>query len=192
MRVSGVYIDDMRPKGKKPAAAGSEGGASAAASAPKKPPAAAAVAAAAAAAKPAKGGAAPGPGALDSVKFKHTPEDAEALAAEVIPAKYATELGDANWKTRLAALEDMTGWMEGAAAELDSEVVVRFLAKRGWNEKNFQVCDTSIASGLYSMPFGPPYRSQPSCTVFFKFSRISVLPSAELLSLSACLISVRS
>ncbi|KAL1947742.1 hypothetical protein VTO73DRAFT_13466 [Trametes versicolor] len=128
-----------RLMGKKPAAAGSEGGASTAAAAPKKPPAAAAVAAAAAAAKPAKGGAAPGPGALDNVKFKHTPEDAEALAAEVIPAKYATELGDANWKTRLAALEDMTGWMEGAAAELDSEVVVRFLAKRGWNEKNFQV-----------------------------------------------------
>ncbi|KAI0831213.1 ARM repeat-containing protein [Trametes gibbosa] len=119
---------------KKPGAAGTEGSvaAPAAAPAPKKlPPAAAA--------KPAKGGAAPPPGSLDTVKFKHTPEDAEALAAEMIPAKYATELGDSNWKVRLAALEDMTGWAEGAAEELDSEVVVRFLAKRGWNEKNFQV-----------------------------------------------------
>ncbi|KAI0374798.1 ARM repeat-containing protein [Pilatotrama ljubarskyi] len=123
---------------KKPAAAGSEGGAPAPAPAPapKKPPPAAA---AAAAAKPAKGGAAPAPGALDTVKFKHTPEDAEALAAEVIPANYATDLGDSNWKVRLAALEEMTGWVESSAGELDSEVVVRFLAKRGWNEKNFQV-----------------------------------------------------
>lgn len=98
------------------------------------------MAAAAAASKPAKGGAAPSPGALDTVKFKHNPEDAEALAAELIPAEYATGLGDSNWKTRLATLEEMTGWVEGAAADLDSEVVVRFLAKRGWNEKNFQVC----------------------------------------------------
>ncbi|KAI0637060.1 ARM repeat-containing protein [Trametes polyzona] len=124
---------------KKPAAATSEGGAApAAAPAPKKPPPAAA-AAAAAATKPAKGGAAPAPGALDTVKFKHTAEDAEALAAEVIPANCATELGDSAWKVRLAALEEMTTWIEGAAADLDSEVVVRFLAKRGWNEKNFQV-----------------------------------------------------
>ncbi|KAJ8463558.1 hypothetical protein ONZ51_g10183 [Trametes cubensis] len=125
---------------KKPAAAGADGSAPPAAAAPavKKPPPAAA-AAAAAAAKPAKGGAAPAPGALDTVKFKHTAEDAEALAAELIPANYATELGDSNWKVRLAALEGMTSWVESSAGELDSEVVVRFLAKRGWNEKNFQV-----------------------------------------------------
>ena len=48
-------------------------------------------------------------------------------------------LGDANWKTRLATLDEMTGWVEGAADTLDSEVVVRFLGKKGWNEKNFQV-----------------------------------------------------
>ncbi|KAI8998718.1 ARM repeat-containing protein [Trametes punicea] len=120
---------------KKPPTVGSEGAASApaAAPAPKKPPPTAA------AAKPAKGGAPPAPGALDAVKYKHTPEDAEALAAEVIPEKFATDLGDSNWKVRLAALEEMTGWVESSAGELDSEVVVRFLAKRGWNEKNFQV-----------------------------------------------------
>ncbi|KAI0709101.1 ARM repeat-containing protein [Earliella scabrosa] len=121
---------------KPPAAGGGEGGSAptSAAPAPKKlPPAAAA------AAKPAKGGAAPAPGALDTFKYKHTPEDAEALAAELIPPKYATDLGDTNWKVRLAALEEMTTWVEGAAGELDSEVVIRFLAKKGWNEKNFQV-----------------------------------------------------
>ena len=89
--------------------------------------------------KPGKAAAPPAPGALDTVKFKHTPEDAESLAAEIIPARFATDLADSNWKTRLAALEDMTTWGESNAAEADSEIVVRFLGKKGWNEKNFQV-----------------------------------------------------
>ena len=108
-----------------------------AASAKKPPPAAAA--AAAASSKPAKGGAPAPPGALDTVKYKHTPEDAEALAAEVIPSNLITDLGDSNWKTRLAALEEMTTWVESMVEELDAEVVVRALGKKGWGEKNFQV-----------------------------------------------------
>ncbi|KAI0928788.1 hypothetical protein AcV7_008830 [Taiwanofungus camphoratus] len=96
-------------------------------------------AAAVAVSKPAKGGAAPLPGALDTFKYTHTPEDAEVLAAEVIPVHFATDLADPNWKTRLAALEEMTAWVEGAVPDLDTEVVVRFLGKKGWNEKNFQV-----------------------------------------------------
>ena len=104
------------------------------ASAKKLPPAAAA----AASSKPAKGGPAP-PGALDTVKYKHTPEDAESLAAEVIPSNFISDLGDANWKTRLAALEEMTTWVESMVEELDAEVVVRALGKKGWGEKNFQV-----------------------------------------------------
>lgn len=105
----------------------------------KKPIPAAAAAAAAASSKPAKGGAAPAPGALDTFKFKHTPDDAEALAADLIPPNIAKDFADANWKTRLAALEEMTTWVESSAQDLDAEVVVRFLAKKGWNEKNFQV-----------------------------------------------------
>lgn len=79
------------------------------------------------------------PGALDSFKYKHTPEDAEALAAEVIPANFLNDLGDGNWKTRLAALEEMTTWVDEQVESLDAEVVVRALAKKGWSEKNFQV-----------------------------------------------------
>ena len=105
----------------------------------KKAPPAAAVAAGAAGAKPAKGGAPAQPGALDTFKYKHTPEDAEALASELIPPNFITDLGDANWKTRLAALEEMTTWVEGIVEELDAEVVVRALGKKGWGEKNFQV-----------------------------------------------------
>jgi cytoskeleton-associated protein 5 len=72
-------------------------------------------------------------------KFKHTPEEAEALAVEILPPAIVTDLADANWKTRLAALEELTNWMEGEIDKLDAEVVVRALAKKGWGEKNFQV-----------------------------------------------------
>ena len=78
-------------------------------------------------------------GNLDAVKYKHTPEDAEALAADLIPSSIMTDLGDANWKIRLAALEEMYMWLEKEVEVLDAEVVVRALAKRGWGEKNFQV-----------------------------------------------------
>jgi cytoskeleton-associated protein 5 len=32
----------------------------------------------------------------------------------------------------------MNTWLEGVVADVDSEVLVRFIAKKGWNEKNFQ------------------------------------------------------
>jgi cytoskeleton-associated protein 5 len=126
-----------RPSAKKGAPAATSGAPAASTSAPgKKPPLAAA---AAAASKAAKGGAPAQPGALDTFKYKHTPEDAEALASELIPPNFITDLGDANWKTRLVALEEMTTWVEGIVEELDAEVVVRALGKKGWGEKNFQV-----------------------------------------------------
>ncbi|THH12641.1 hypothetical protein EW146_g7506 [Bondarzewia mesenterica] len=111
------------------AATGASGGSGGAAAPAKKP----SPAAAAAASKPAKGAAAPTSGALDTFKYKHTPEDAEILAADLIPANIATDFADANWKTRLAALDEMTTWVEGTVEDLDAEVVVRFLAKKGWS-----------------------------------------------------------
>ena len=41
----------------------------------------------------------------------------------------------------MAALEQMTEWIEGVVDSIESEVVVRFLIKKGGNEKNFQVND---------------------------------------------------
>ncbi|KAJ7172511.1 armadillo-type protein [Mycena filopes] len=114
---------------------------------PKKAPAAAAgpssaapvkKAPASSAAKPSK--AAPAaPAALDTFKYRHTPEDAEALAGDTIPSSILKDLGDADWKTRLTALDEMTSWVEGEINEVDAEVVIRALAKKGWSEKNFQV-----------------------------------------------------
>lgn len=78
-------------------------------------------------------------GSLDTFKYKHTPEDAENIATELIPASILADFGDANWKTRLAALEEMANWIQTEIETLDAEVVVRALAKKGWSEKNFQV-----------------------------------------------------
>jgi len=92
-----------------------------------------------AAAKGAKAPPPAAPGTLDTFKYKHTPDDAEALAASLIPGSVMEGLGDANWKTRLAACEEMTTWLDGVVQDVDAEVVVRAIAKKGWTEKNFQV-----------------------------------------------------
>lgn len=89
------------------------------------------------------------PVATDTFKFRFTPEDAEERIADLIPAQIRTDLGDANWKNRLAALDEMTSWLEGGVVEdVESELVVRFLAKKGWSEKNFQVCFPNIIDSL--------------------------------------------
>ncbi|KAI0082692.1 ARM repeat-containing protein [Panus rudis PR-1116 ss-1] len=133
---------------KKAPAAGDEAKAASPASAPA--PVKKSLPAVASTAKSGKGNTTTVPaGALDSFKFKHTPEDADALAADMIPSNFATGLADSNWKTRLATLEEMTTWVESNASELDSEVVVRFLGKKGWSEKNFQV--SAKLYGILSM-----------------------------------------
>lgn len=78
------------------------------------------------------------PGQLDSVKFRYSPEDAEAQLSDLIPSNIQTDFADSNWKTRLAALEEMMTWVEANVTTFECEVVVRFL-KKGWGEKNFQV-----------------------------------------------------
>lgn len=81
----------------------------------------------------------PPPSELDSFKFCHNPEEAETLATELIPSQVTTDFGNANWKFRLAALEELFTWTSDNVFELDSEVIFRYFAKRGWSEKNFQV-----------------------------------------------------
>lgn len=115
------------------------------------------------AAKPSKPSAPTAPGALDTFKYKHTPEDAEGLAAELIPASIMEGLADANWKARLAACEEMHTWIEGVVEDVDAEVVVRAIAKKGWSEKNFQV--------RQSRP-----RSSFSCNILSGISKIVWYP----------------
>lgn len=59
------------------------------------------------------------------------------IASNALPR--ASDFGNANWKFRLAALEELFTWTSDNVFELDSEVIFRYFAKRGWSEKNFQV-----------------------------------------------------
>lgn len=70
-----------------------------------------------------------------------SPDEIDERAAEILPADIVQGLADSNWKTRLAAVESLTG----VIAELDpkcghSQVILRFLAKKpGLKDTNFQV-----------------------------------------------------
>lgn len=58
-----------------------------------------------------------------------------------MPANFQTSFADAAWKVRLEAAEEMVKWVEEeGASKVDSEIMMRFLAKTpGWGERNFQV-----------------------------------------------------
>lgn len=82
----------------------------------------------------------PSAAANEPLKFKFSQEDAEAQAEVLLPSNIVTELGDSNWKVRLGAIESLGTWLEGEGAEVESEIVCRFLSKKpGWKESNFQV-----------------------------------------------------
>nr|XP_019044957.1 microtubule Associated protein [Kwoniella bestiolae CBS 10118]OCF23887.1 microtubule Associated protein [Kwoniella bestiolae CBS 10118] len=78
----------------------------------------------------------------EPVKYRYSPEEAAAIASDVIPADYHVKLADGAWKVRLEAAEEMVKWVgeEDGAGKVDCEVMMRFLGKTpGWGEKNFQV-----------------------------------------------------
>nr|XP_029730104.1 protein mini spindles-like isoform X2 [Aedes albopictus] len=68
-------------------------------------------------------------------------EEIDERAVEILPADVVQGLADSNWKTRLAAVESLTG----VISELDpkcghSQVILRFIAKKpGLKDTNFQV-----------------------------------------------------
>ncbi|KAM0755289.1 ARM repeat-containing protein [Meredithblackwellia eburnea MCA 4105] len=82
----------------------------------------------------------------EPLKFKFSQEDAEARAEELLPPTVVTEIGDGNWKIRLAAVEALTSWCEGEGRGTEMELIVRFLSKKpGWKESNFQVAGKMFA-----------------------------------------------
>lgn len=145
-----VQAKKAAPAAEKPAAA-------AAAPSKKVPPAVAAASGKAAKAAP--------PASTDTFKYKFTPEDADALAADMVPAQMQTDLADAQWKIRLAALDEVTTWLDGElnGDGLECEVLIRFLGKKpGWGEKNFQVSSflqPDYSQGVYTWCCRYPPRS---------------------------------
>lgn len=71
----------------------------------------------------------------------YSPEEIEEMAAELLPAEVITGLVDSNWKTRLAAVTQLSDTVKTMdSAEVPTQVIVRTLAKKpGFKDTNFQV-----------------------------------------------------
>ncbi|XP_071559595.1 protein mini spindles-like isoform X2 [Temnothorax nylanderi] len=71
----------------------------------------------------------------------YSPEEIEEMAAQFLPAEVITGLGDGNWKTRLAAVTQLSDTVKTMdSAEVSAQVIVRTLAKKpGFKDTNFQV-----------------------------------------------------
>ncbi|CAG8787229.1 25609_t:CDS:2, partial [Gigaspora rosea] len=79
----------------------------------------------------------------ETLKYKFSNEEVESRFAELIPEEQTAEMGDKNWKLRLAATENLYNTLnEMDPSNIEAELVVRFLAKKpGWKESNFQPVD---------------------------------------------------
>ncbi|KAG0164625.1 Microtubule-associated protein, microtubule dynamics during spindle orientation [Apophysomyces sp. BC1034] len=77
----------------------------------------------------------------EEVKYRFTPEDAEARVNEYIPEQIWNDIAQSQWKIRLAAMESLHDHFENLeASDIEAEIVFRCLAKKpGWKEMNFQV-----------------------------------------------------
>uniref|UniRef100_A0A3Q0SS83 Cytoskeleton associated protein 5 n=1 Tax=Amphilophus citrinellus TaxID=61819 RepID=A0A3Q0SS83_AMPCI len=85
----------------------------------------------------------------DSKEFTESelsPEVCEDLAAGVLPASCLEQLDSANWKERLASMEDFQRAVETMdKAAMPCQALVRMLAKKpGWKETNFQVMQMKL------------------------------------------------
>ncbi|KAM9377134.1 LOW QUALITY PROTEIN: cytoskeleton-associated protein 5 [Pholidichthys leucotaenia] len=75
-----------------------------------------------------------------------SPEVCEELAAGVLPASCLQQLDSANWKERLASMEEFQRAVETMdKAVMPCQALVRMLAKKpGWKETNFQVMQMKL------------------------------------------------
>uniref|UniRef100_A0A665WEB0 Cytoskeleton associated protein 5 n=1 Tax=Echeneis naucrates TaxID=173247 RepID=A0A665WEB0_ECHNA len=73
-------------------------------------------------------------------------EMCEELAANVLPASCLQQLDSANWKERLASMEEFQRAVETMdKGEMPCQALVRMLAKKpGWKETNFQVMQMKL------------------------------------------------
>ncbi|KAG9290927.1 hypothetical protein G9A89_011077 [Geosiphon pyriformis] len=77
----------------------------------------------------------------EPLRYKFTNEEVEDKFSECVPESQTEDLGDKNWKLRLAAIETLyTTLDEMDPSEIEAELVIRFLSKKpGWKESNFQI-----------------------------------------------------
>ncbi|KAI8334829.1 armadillo-type protein [Chlamydoabsidia padenii] len=107
-----------------------------------KPPSKPAAAPASSAGGPKKAAKLPPSSGPEEVKYKYSAEDAEARVNDYIPTQIWEEIGQSQWKARLAAMESLHTHFESSMdpSEIEAEIVIRCLSKKpGWKEMNFQV-----------------------------------------------------
>lgn len=82
----------------------------------------------------------------DVTESELSPEVCEDLAAGVLPASCLQQLDSANWKERLASMEEFQRAVETMdKAVMPCQALVRMLAKKpGWKETNFQVMQMKL------------------------------------------------
>lgn len=79
---------------------------------------------------------APKAAAREEIRPRFAPEEADALARDLIPPRIQEQLASSQWKERLEGAQALTAWLDDA----DADVLAHFLAQRpGWRESNFQV-----------------------------------------------------
>ncbi|KAI2648457.1 Cytoskeleton-associated protein 5 [Labeo rohita] len=86
------------------------------------------------------------PDTKDIVETELSPEVCEEKAAAVLPASCMQLLDSANWKERLASMEEFQRAVEQMdKSEMPCQALVKMLAKKpGWKETNFQVMQMKL------------------------------------------------
>ncbi|XP_033117139.1 cytoskeleton-associated protein 5-like isoform X3 [Anneissia japonica] len=77
----------------------------------------------------------------------YSPEDVDEKAAVALPATLLQQLGHANWKERLAGMEELTTKIHNMEKkDIDCQLYVRLMAKKpGYKDANFQVLKAKFA-----------------------------------------------
>lgn len=80
----------------------------------------------------------------------YSPEEIDEMATQLLPAEVITGLVDSNWKTRLAAVTQLSDVVKTwDSTEVPAQVIVRTLAKKpGFKDTNFQVRDAILKFDL--------------------------------------------
>nr|KAJ3421325.1 Microtubule-associated protein, microtubule dynamics during spindle orientation [Polyrhizophydium stewartii] len=105
----------------------------------------------------------------EPIKLSFSDESAEEAVVGWLGESLAADIGNSNWKTRLAAIQSISEKIGDQEPPVASEAIVRYLSKKpGWKESNFQVMTGVInifrnLTKLRSFSKGPASLLIPGC-----------------------------
>ncbi|KAJ3118323.1 Microtubule-associated protein, microtubule dynamics during spindle orientation [Phlyctochytrium bullatum] len=111
-----------------------------------------------AAKKKAGGASAAAPAAEETISFRYSEESADTWMQQNMTEVTLAEIGDSNWKTRLAAMQALLEVVKTKDPKsIEAEAVIRYLLKTpGWKESNFQVM-TALVNVLMAVAKCPSF-----------------------------------